>query len=353
MQRRSTRLAKGHVDSNLSATTINTPDKKVKPSIPLQSKRKTLSRSATTTTTIKTEQEQVTTKKAKKSNTVPPADWRDTFNKIKVYREHHEAVVDTMGCERLAQRDAPPKQQRFQTLVALMLSSQTKDTVTSAAVKALQATLPGGLCLQSILAIDEAQLDHLIRSVGFHTKKAAYIKKTALILEDGYQGDIPDTIEGLMALPGVGPKMGYLALQCAWQKNMGIGVDVHVHRIANRLGWCRTEKGGPEETRLSLQSWLPKEHWREINPMLVGFGQIMCLPRGPKCGECPINDTCPSSTVKRKIIMDRKKLVVKQEGSSLQEIKLEQVKQETSVYFSNPKQEDIDDSKIKKENLDW
>lgn len=109
-----------------------------------------------------------------------------------------------MGCERLAERDRPPQQQRFQTLVALMLSSQTKDTVTSAAVRGLQADLPGGLCLDSILAIDEAQLDLRIRSVGFHTKKAGYIKKTAVILKDQYAGDIPDTIEGLTALPGVG-----------------------------------------------------------------------------------------------------------------------------------------------------
>lgn len=207
MQRRSTRLAKGSVDAALSG---HATDTKVKPSIPLQAKRKSISRStptttATTTTTIKNEEQKDTiTKKAKKSTTVPPDDWRDTFNAIKVYRQHHEAVVDTMGCERLAERHVAPKQQRFQTLVALMLSSQTKDTVTSAAVKSLQATLPGGLCLDSILAVDEAHLDQMIRSVGFHTKKAGYIKKTAVILKDGYQGDIPDTIEGLVGLPGVG-----------------------------------------------------------------------------------------------------------------------------------------------------
>jgi endonuclease-3 len=91
-------------------------------------------------------------------------------------------------------------------------------------------------------------LDGHIYAVGFHTKKAGYIKRTAEILRDQFDGDIPDTIEGLVSLPGVGPKMGYLALQNAWDKNLGIGVDVHVHRIANRLGW--TESKTPEETRM-------------------------------------------------------------------------------------------------------
>lgn len=129
-----------------------------------------------------------------------------------------------------------------------MLSSQTKDTTTSAVMIKLQKELPNGLNLESILNIDVESLDKMIKSVGFHSKKANYIKKTAEILRDQYEGDIPDTIEGLTSLPGVGPKMGYLTLQVAWNKNVGIGVDVHVHRITNRLGWVRTKN--PEETRL-------------------------------------------------------------------------------------------------------
>ncbi|ORX55197.1 DNA glycosylase [Hesseltinella vesiculosa] len=251
----------------------------------------------------------------------PPPTWKDVFDKIKHYRQHHPAVVDTMGCAQLAERDKPLKQQRYQTLVALMLSSQTKDTVTSVVVKRLQTDLPGGLSIASILAIDEHALDIMIHSVGFHTRKAGYIKQTAQILHDQYNDDIPDSIEGLTSLPGVGPKMGYLALQSAWHKNMGIGVDVHVHRISNRLGWR------PEDTRLCLQSWLPKEHWNEINPILVGYGQSLCLPRGPKCQECPVNDLCPSSTVKKK-----RAPKIKQEEPMAQELV---VKREDSVTIKN------------------
>lgn len=176
-----------------------------------------------------------------------PKNWDIVYDLLEAYREKEKAPVDTMGCERLAEKDAPPLVQRFQTLIALMLSSQTKDTVTSVAVWKLQAELPGGLNLDSILNVEEATLDKMISTVGFHTKKAGYIKRTAVILRDQYGGDIPDTIEGLVSLPGVGPKMGYLTLQVAWNKNIGIGVDVHVHRITNRLGWVKTNT--PEETR--------------------------------------------------------------------------------------------------------
>ncbi|KAL9544924.1 hypothetical protein PS6_008515 [Mucor atramentarius] len=228
----------------------------------------------------------------------PPANWNIVYDLLEALREKEKAPVDTMGCERLADSAATPIVQRFQTLVALMLSSQTKDTVTSVAVRKLQQELPGGLCLQDILEIDEAALDKMIATIGFHTKKASYLKRTAEILRDQYNGDIPDTIEGLTSLPGVGPKM-------AWNKNLGIGVDVHVHRICNRLGWVKTKT--PEETREDLQSWLPKDKWRKINPIMVGYGQIVCLPRGPRCDVCPVNQYCPSSELK-KIVKKVKKV---------------------------------------------
>lgn len=89
-----------------------------------------------------------------------------------------------------------------------------------------------------------------------------------------------------MSLPGVGPKMAYLCLSSAWGRTEGIGVDVHVHRITNLWGWNKTKN--PEETRLALQAWLPKELWHEINWLMVGLGQTICLPVGRKCGECEL-----------------------------------------------------------------
>jgi endonuclease-3 len=83
-------------------------------------------------------------------------------------------------------------------------------------------------------------------------------------------------------------------MQVAWKQNQGIGVDVHVHRITNRLGWCRTEKAGPEATRQSLEAWFPRSLWHEINPIFVGFGQTTCFSQNPKCSGCPVNNMCPS-----------------------------------------------------------
>ena len=89
-----------------------------------------------------------------------------------------------------------------------------------------------------------------------------------------------------MSLPGVGPKMAYLCMSGAWGKTQGIGVDVHVHRITNLWGWHKTK--GPEETRIALQAWLPRELWHEINWLLVGFGQTICPSSARKCGECTL-----------------------------------------------------------------
>ena len=85
-----------------------------------------------------------------------------------------------------------------------------------------------------------------------------YIKRTSKILQEEYKGDIPDSVEKLCKLPGVGPKMAYLVMKCAWNQVIGIGVDTHVHRIANRLNWLRKSTKQPEDTRKELENWLPR-----------------------------------------------------------------------------------------------
>ena len=238
----------------------------------------------------------------------PPANWDEIYNAVKEMRKLHLAPVDTMGCETLAEEHVTPRDKRFQTLIALMLSSQTKDTTNAIAMRRLQTELPApGLTLENILEVDPVKLNELIYVVGFHNNKTRYIKATALILRDQYAGDIPDSIDGLMSLPGVGPKMAYLCLSAAWGRTEGIGVDVHVHRITNLWGWQKTK--GPEETRMTLQGWLPKEKWHEINHLLVGFGQTICLPVGRKCGECTLSEKglCPSAVVERKKVVKKVK----------------------------------------------
>lgn len=116
-----------------------------------------------------------------------------------------------------------------------------------------------------------------------------------------YNSDIPNNIKELVALPGVGPKMAHICMATAWQEVTGIGVDVHVHRISNRLGWLSQPTKDPEQTRVALEAWLPQQLWSDVNYLLVGFGQTICTPLKPKCLECLNCQICPSAPKTLKI----------------------------------------------------
>ncbi|KAG9050809.1 DNA N-glycosylase and apurinic/apyrimidinic (AP) lyase [Tulasnella sp. UAMH 9824] len=214
-----------------------------------------------------------------------PPHWRETYDLIKEMREKISAPVDTMGCASAMKDEVNEKSRRFGTLIALMLSSQTKDEVTTDAMQKLRAKI-GELTVENVLNTDDAVIQDCICKVGFWRRKTGYIRQTAQKLKDEFDSDVPQTVDELCSLPGV-----------AWNLNLGIGVDVHVHRITNRLGWHKPPTNTPEQTRLNLQSWLPKELHREINPLLVGFGQVICQPVGPKCDSCVLSSRglCPSA----------------------------------------------------------
>ena len=222
-----------------------------------------------------------------------PLQWRRVYKAIEEYRVTREAPVDTMGCDRLADSTAPPPTFRFQTLIALMLSSQTKDANTALAMSQLKSGLDGGLSAQSVSAASLETLETLVRPASFHRQKAGHIQQTAARLLREQGGDIPQSVKGLCDLPGVGPKMAMLTMQAAWGESVGIGVDIHVHRIAERLGWS-CSAANPEATRVQLESWLPRELWASVNPLLVGFGQTTCSAKSPKCEtSCPVRNQCP------------------------------------------------------------
>lgn len=228
-----------------------------------------------------------------------PANWLETIENIRKVRQKFPAPVDSMGCDQAHATADKDVNQRFQILLSLMLSSQTKDPITWAAVQKLKQNNMGNV--DGLLGAEEKDIEELIYPVGFYRRKAIYLKKVAALLKQHHDGDIPSTIEQLCKLPGVGPKMAHLCMQEAWNVNSGIGVDTHVHRIAARLNWVPA-KGikTPEDTRKALESWMPKEYWREINHLLVGFGQTICQPVRPKCDECYNNVICPSSQVGKK-----------------------------------------------------
>ncbi|EGD83117.1 hypothetical protein PTSG_12076 [Salpingoeca rosetta] len=226
-----------------------------------------------------------------------PPNWETVYNNIKTMRSKRDAPVDTMGCEVLADPSADGPTQRFHILVALMLSSQTKDELTSKAVRTLQQQLPGGLTPHTVTAAETRVLEECIYGVGFWRRKAQYLKGASTMILASFGGDIPQTIPDLIKLPGVGMKMATITMAVANKQVSGIGVDTHVHRIANRLRWVRNTKT-PEHTRVELERWMPRRLWGEVNLLLVGFGQTICQPRQPKCHECLNKDLCPSSTAK-------------------------------------------------------
>ncbi|KAL1494005.1 hypothetical protein ABEB36_009680 [Hypothenemus hampei] len=225
-------------------------------------------------------------KPSKNKNSTPP-NWELILENLRDMRKKFDAPVDSMGCFKCADENASPEVIRYQHLLSLMLSSQTKDQVTYAAMLRLREH---GCTVDKILTTSDEDLGNLIKPVGFWKKKAQYIKKATQILKSQYNGDIPKSIEELCKLPGVGPKMAHICMQTAWGEVTGIGVDTHVHRISNRLGWVKSKT--PEQTRKELEGWLPLELWSEVNLLLVGFGQQTCLPTKPLCDSCKNKEIC-------------------------------------------------------------
>ncbi|CAM9491211.1 unnamed protein product, partial [Phaeothamnion confervicola] len=213
------------------------------------------------------------------------------------------AAVDVAGAGALKNGACgTPQEIRFSVLLSAMLSSQTRDAATAEAMRRLgELCYPQPLSAGRLAGVSEEAIAHAIRSVSFFRIKARNIAAVSEKVRTDLEGDIPVTVEGLLALPGVGPKMAYLVMDIAWDRVVGICVDTHVHRISNRLGWVqtwnhrRTSSQDPEKTRKALQAWLPQKHWSEINALLVGFGQTVCRPVGPRCRECAVRQLCPSA----------------------------------------------------------
>ncbi|PVU99096.1 hypothetical protein BB560_005556 [Smittium megazygosporum] len=209
---------------------------------------------------------------------------------LKEYRSTHEAPVDKMGCESKGPMKLSKKQERVRILNSLILSSQTQDAKTYEAANNLEELYNWDTKKMSNASTNE--IVKAIKMVGFANRKAIYIKKTALVCTERYNGDVPKTLEETLELSGVGPKMAYIFLSSALGQNIGIGVDTHVFRIADRLGWTLSNKSikskTPESTRKELQTLVPEKEWPYINKLLVGLGQTICTAKSPRCSECPL-----------------------------------------------------------------
>jgi endonuclease III len=195
-----------------------------------------------------------------------------------------QPLIDAMGGE---------GQTPFRILVATLLSLRTKDTLTAVVAPRLfaEADTPA-----TMLALGEERLATLIYPVGFYRNKARSLIAICTILLERYGGAVPNQLDELLALPGVGRKTANLVLTMGFGLP-GICVDIHVHRICNRWGYVQTKD--PDATELVLRTQLPPEYWIAINGLLVTLGQNICHPTSPRCSLCPVETLCHKVGVAR------------------------------------------------------
>ena len=174
----------------------------------------------------------------------------------------------------------------FRILISCLISLRTKDAVTAEASRKLYARADTPAAMVRLTA---AEIENLIYPAGFYRNKARTIREVSQVLLERFGGKVPDTLEGLLSLKGVGRKTANLVVTEAFGKD-GICVDTHVHRISNRWGYVVTST--PEETETALRAKLPRRYWREYNDLLVSFGQNVCRPVAPRCQECPLTTWC-------------------------------------------------------------
>jgi endonuclease-3 len=181
----------------------------------------------------------------------------------------------------------------YQILIATILSLRTKDTLTAQVAPRLFALADNPTAM---LRHAPEQIEKVIYPVGFYRNKAKNIVAISQKLIDDYNGQVPDDLDELLKLPGVGRKTANLVITVGYSKP-GICVDIHVHRISNRWGYIHTKN--PEQTEFALREKLPQEYWIEYNGLLVSMGQNLCAPTSPWCSKCPVIQFCDRVGVTR------------------------------------------------------
>lgn len=209
-------------------------------------------------------------------------------NIIEILRQEVQNFFTPIVTE-VANQSADP----FKILISCLLSLRTKDEVTTEASKRLfdLADTPEAMARLSVEQIQKA-----IYPVGFYITKAQRIKEICHILIDKYNSKVPDKLDELLKLKGVGRKTANLVITLGYKKH-GICVDTHVHRISNRLGLVKTRT--PEQTEFALMEVLPKKYWIIYNDLLVSYGQNICRPISPLCSQCKIFEFCDRAGVTR------------------------------------------------------
>jgi endonuclease-3 len=203
-------------------------------------------------------------------------------------------AIDGMELPAIEKISESQAEDPFQVLIATLLSARTQDATTLAASTRLfkRARTP-----QAMAKLTVKQIETLIYPVSFYRNKARFVRATCELLVRQYGGRVPTTLEELVRLPGVGRKTANLVMILAFKSLRNICVDTHVHRISNRLGWVRTRQ--PDETEQALYDSTDARWWPYINLYLVTWGQNVCRPVYPRCGDCVLADYCPRAGVEK------------------------------------------------------
>jgi endonuclease-3 len=203
-------------------------------------------------------------------------------------------AIDGMELPAVEKISESQAQDSFQILIATLLSARTQDATTHAASTRLfkRARTP-----QTMARLSVAEIERLIYPVSFYRNKARFVKAACETLVRDFGGRVPSTLDEMVRLPGVGRKTANLVMILAFKSRRNICVDIHVHRISNRLGWVRTLT--PEQTEQALYGVLDRRWWPIVNLYLVTWGQNVCRPVYPRCGECVIADHCPRVGVEK------------------------------------------------------
>ena len=180
----------------------------------------------------------------------------------------------------------------FELLVAVVLSAQTTDASVNKVTPELFCRWPDA---QALALANAQEVSEVIRGIGLYRVKAANCVKLAQLLLVQHDGQVPQTMSELQALPGVGRKTANVVLNNAFNIVVGIAVDTHVFRIAHKLGFSAKSHDSAEKVERDLLALYPPEMWKPINHQWVLFGREVCIARRPLCDSCPLNDLCPSS----------------------------------------------------------
>ncbi|MDP9488834.1 MAG: endonuclease III [Thermoproteota archaeon] len=174
----------------------------------------------------------------------------------------------------------------YKILIGTILSARTRDETTTNVIKMLFSKFKNP---EELSRANLKEIKELIQKIGFYNVKAARIKEVSQILVEKYNSKVPPNLEDLLSFPGVGRKTANCVLVYGFRKP-AIPVDVHVHRISNRIGIVNTKK--PEDTEIVLQKSIDRKHWIAVNETFVVFGQNICLPIKPKCNVCCLTKLC-------------------------------------------------------------